>query len=102
MLTKKSCVNKALRDLDDNLTKKAETLGIQLKNDKGLKRNVVSKCFNQIGISVPIDEENDIGYRPLTMTNSKNIHTRTDIGMSYYYVKYVQYMYVMYQQLNLP
>ena len=50
---------------------KAESLGINLKNTSTPKRKAVSKCFNGIGISVPIDEVNDVGYRSLTMTNSE-------------------------------
>ena len=64
--------DKSLQELDRQLTKKAESLGINVTSDRGVKRNAVSKCFNQIGISVPVDEVNDVGYRSLTMTNSES------------------------------
>ena len=65
-----SLPEKPIEDLDAKLRKKAQSFGIDLKNKKDYKRNVIAKCFNQIGISVPVDEVHDIGYRPLTMTNS--------------------------------
>lgn len=58
---------KLIRELDDQLTKKAISLGIDLFGT--VKRETVAKCFNQIGICVPYDKKTLVGYRPLTMRN---------------------------------
>ena len=63
-------MKRRLQELDDALTKKANELNINLKDMKPAKRKIVAKCFHQIGISVPVDETLDVGYRPLTMNNS--------------------------------
>lgn len=66
-----SSSQKLLQKLDKKLTEKADSLGIDIRSDVKVKRKAVSKCFNQIGISVPVDEVNDVGYRSLTVTNSE-------------------------------
>lgn len=64
-------MKKDLQSLEESLVKKAEEFDLNLKDKKPPQRKVVAKCFNQIGISVPVDTALDIGYRPLPMTNSK-------------------------------
>ena len=46
------------------------------KNNKTRNKTVVARCFNKIGIVVPVDA-NDVGYRPLPMTNGKNFQFST-------------------------
>ena len=67
---KDSVSQKLVRELNDKLTKKATSLGIDLTGT--IKRQVVAKCFNQIGISVPYNKETLVGYRPLTMRNGES------------------------------
>ena len=38
------------------------------KNYKTRNKKIVARCFNKIGVVVPVDA-NDVGYRPLPMTN---------------------------------
>ena len=38
------------------------------KNYKIRNKKIVARCFNKIGVVVPVDG-NDVGYRPLPMTN---------------------------------
>ena len=62
-----------LKELNTKLQAKCKELGYNLgesKNFKTRNKQVVAKCFNKIGIVVPVDQ-NDVGYRPLPMTNSK-------------------------------
>jgi len=64
--------NAKLKELNTKLQEKCKELGYNLgesKNFKTRNKQVVAKCFNRIGIVVPVDQ-NDVGYRPLPMTNS--------------------------------
>lgn len=60
-----------LEQLEKKLLATAETLKLNMKDVRPSKRKVVAKCFNLVGISVPCDKKTDVGYRPLTVTNSK-------------------------------
>lgn len=64
---------KELKELESSLLKKGNELGLNMKDMKPSNRTIVSVCFNGIGMSVPVDPQLDVGYRPLTMTNSKYI-----------------------------
>ena len=58
-------------EFDKKLKAKCNELGYSLgesKNYKTRNKKVVVRCFNKIGIVVPVDA-NDVGYRPLPMTN---------------------------------
>ena len=68
---------KELQTLDGALTRKATELGLNIKDIKPTNRKIVTKCFNAIGMCVPVDKKLEIGYRPLTMTNSKFLHSRS-------------------------
>lgn len=72
-------VNTKLNDFNKKLTAKCNELGYYLgesKNNKTRNKTVVARCFNKIGIVVPVDA-NDVGYRPLPMTNGKNFQFST-------------------------
>ena len=69
-----------LNGLNKKLTAKCNELGYcmgESKNFKARNKKVVGRCFNKIGIVVPVDA-NDVGYRPLPMTNGIDICDKTD------------------------
>ena len=66
----KDC-RKELKALEASLIDKGTELGLNMKDIKPSGRKTVSVCFNGIGMNVPVDIQLDVGYRPLTMTNSK-------------------------------
>lgn len=71
---KTGSVNAKLNDFNKKLTAKCNELGYSMgesKNHKTRNKKVVARCFNKIGIVVPVDA-NDVGYRPLPMTNGMN------------------------------
>lgn len=57
------------------LTSWAKSKGFSLeKSSKQMEsrsRKVVAKTFHGMGIVVPVDKKNDVGYRELSATNSK-------------------------------
>lgn len=68
----KSGSDTQLSDFNKKLIAKCNELGYSMgesKNHKVRNKKVVGRCFNKIGIVVPVDA-NDVGYRPLPMTNS--------------------------------
>ncbi|XP_065898955.1 histone PARylation factor 1-like [Dysidea avara] len=65
--------NSKLKELNTKLQAKCKELSYNLvesKNFKTRNKQVVAKSFNKIGIVVPVDQ-NDVGYRPLPMTNGE-------------------------------
>ena len=38
-------------------------------------RKVNARTFNRVGIVVPYDKKQDIGYRPLSLTDGKGLHS---------------------------
>jgi len=72
---------KSLKKLQASLISEAKTLKCDLSTStpaiKARNKKVVSKTFHKVGIVVPVDA-NDVGYRPLTVTDAqlKNILKR--------------------------
>ena len=65
---------KALKTLQMSLVSKAKELKYNLDTGtpaiKARNKKVVSKTFHKAGIVVPVDR-NDVGYRPLTVTDGE-------------------------------
>ena len=65
---------KALKTLQTFLVSNAKELKYSLDTGtpaiKARNKKVVSKTFHKAGIVVPVDA-NDVGYRPLTVTDSE-------------------------------
>jgi len=65
---------KSLKKLQASLISEAKTLKCDLGTStpaiKARNKKVVSKTFHKVGIVVPVDA-NDVGYRPLTVTDGK-------------------------------
>ena len=66
-----------LEHIESLIKNKAEELHLDMQEPKGLttKRNrtINAKCFHKIGLSVPFDKNTEVGYRPLPVTDGKNI-----------------------------
>ena len=81
-----------LNDFNKKLIAKCNELGYSMgesKNYKARNKKVVGRCFNKIGIVVPVDV-NDVGYRPLPMTNSmllNYIHHTDSTTCTYLHLK---------------
>ena len=63
-----------LKTLRDNLTVYAaqHNCPVSVKNVDHLRsKKIVGRPLNRIGIVVPYDKEEDVGYRPLPMTNGE-------------------------------
>ena len=65
---------KALKALQASMTSEAKELKYNLETStptiKARNKKVVSKTFHKAGIVVPVDA-NDVGYRPLTVTDGE-------------------------------
>ena len=65
---------KSLKTLQTSLMSKAKELKYNLESStsaiKARNKKVVSKTFHKAGIVVPVDA-NDVGYRPLTVTDGE-------------------------------
>ena len=67
---------KSLKTFQASLLSKAKELKYNLDTRtagiKARNKNIVSKTFHKAGIVVPVDA-NDVGYRPLTVTDGECI-----------------------------
>ncbi len=67
---------KQLEKLHSKVVTAAGELGLSLTDPKSLpavrrrSKGVVARTFHKFGIVVPYDEETELGYRPLPMTDS--------------------------------
>lgn len=65
---------KSLKTLQASLVSEAKKLKYNLETStpaiKARNKKIVSKTFHKAGIVVPVDA-NDVGYRPLTVTDGK-------------------------------
>ena len=66
---------KLLKSLEKQLQEKMRELNLGATDGKTLSKQrsklVQAKCLHKIGIVVPYDKKNDVGYRSLTKTDSK-------------------------------
>ncbi|CAH1104244.1 unnamed protein product [Psylliodes chrysocephalus] len=63
----------AIGTLQTALLKQADLLGIDMskKTEEMIKREkkIVTRTFNKVGLVIPYDKKNDVGYRPLALDN---------------------------------
>ena len=71
-MMKKTKLQDIVRRLRETAKKFNYSLEAVTSKSKERKRKVVTKSFHKAGIVVPLDG-NDVGYRPLNLTDSKLI-----------------------------
>ena len=71
-MLKKTKLQDIVRQLKEATKKFNYSLEAVTSKTKERKKKVVTKSFHKAGIVVPLDG-NDVGYRPLTLTDSKSI-----------------------------